>query len=107
DDVEDRGRVGYVDRGPGPADELEGRLAVVGHERVDIDQRSDVTASARGIGDDEAAVGVADEHHRTAGELGEERRDVRGVHGDAAQQVRRCEDGRSEEHTSETQSLAY
>jgi hypothetical protein len=55
DDVEDRGRVGYVDRGPGPADELERRLAVVGHERVDVHQRLYVTASGRCVRDDEAA----------------------------------------------------
>ena len=76
-DVEDRARVGDVERRPGPAQDLEHRLALVGDERVDVDQRSHVAAGGPGVGDDPAAVGVADQHHGAARALGEERGDVR------------------------------
>jgi hypothetical protein len=46
------------------------RLALVGHERRDVDERGDVGVVA-GLGDDDAAVGVADQHGRAA-EAGED-----------------------------------
>jgi hypothetical protein len=49
-------------------------LALVAHPAVEVDQRLHLVVAGRGIGDDVAAVGVADEHDRTgqaAQELGE------------------------------------
>ena len=77
DDVEDGRRVGDVECRPGPAKDLEDRFSFLWHERVDVHQCSHVTAAGRGVGDDEAAVGVADQDDRTARALGEERGDVR------------------------------
>ena len=76
-EVEDGGRVGDGERRSRPAEDLEDRLALVGDERVDVDQRPHVAAAGRGVGDDEAAVGVADQDDGPAGALREERGDVR------------------------------
>ena len=68
-------------------------LALVERVGGDVDEGLDVGVAGRGVGDDGAAVGVADEHDR-AGDRREERAQVVGVRGDAAQRVgrarRRC-----------------
>ncbi len=52
----------------------------------DVDERLDVRVAGRGVGDHDAAVGVADEHDRAA-DLAQHALDVGGVGGDAAQRV--------------------
>ena len=59
---------GRQDRGNGRAgrrvgDQGADRLALVGCERGDVDERGDLVVGA-GLGDHDAAVGVADEHDR-------------------------------------------
>ena len=92
-EVEHGGRVGDVERGARPAEDLEDALADLGDERVDVDERLDVAATGAGVGDHHAAVGVADEHDRPGRALREERRDVGGVAGHPVQQVGRGQDG--------------
>ena len=46
-------------------DELQERLPGVGREGVDVDECLDVAVAGRGVGDDGAAVGMADEDDRT------------------------------------------
>ena len=60
---------GRQDRGDGRpgrrvGDQGVDRLALVGCERGDVDERGDLVVGA-GFGDDDAAVGVADEHDRS------------------------------------------
>jgi hypothetical protein len=53
--------------------QLEEAVAFVGNERVDVDERLDVGQSSRGVGDDEASVGMRGEHDRTLDRLEEHR----------------------------------
>jgi hypothetical protein len=73
DQVEHGRRVRYVERRPGTAENLENRLSFVGNECVDIHQCSHITTPGRGVGDDEATVGVAHQNHGIAGSLSEKR----------------------------------
>ena len=86
-DVEDRGRVGDVERGARSTEDLEDVLADVGDEGVDVDERLHVATTGAGVGDHDAAVGVTDEDDGTGRALREERGDVRRVAGDATEQV--------------------
>ncbi len=62
------------------------RLALVGRERGDVDEADDVVDLRHGVGDDRAAVGVADGEH-LARDLRDRAGDVGGVDGQAAQRV--------------------
>ena len=85
-------RVGS-DHGAGVlGDEALQRLAGVGHERGDVDQRLDVGVAGRGVGDDRATVGVSDEDDRPADAV-QDAGEVRGVRRQAAQRVGRRDDG--------------
>jgi hypothetical protein len=67
-------------------------FALVEAECGQIDQRGDVVQAGRGLGDDRTAVGMPDQHRRRA-ECTDERCDGRGVEGEAAQGVRRRDNG--------------
>ena len=79
DDVEHGRRVGHVERRARAAEHLEDVLALVGDERVDVDERPTSPPPVAGVGDHEPAVGVTDQHDGAGGALGEERRDVGGI----------------------------
>jgi hypothetical protein len=61
-------------------------LAFVRRERVDVDQGPDVRITGRRVGDDRAAIGVADQHDR-AGERVEVGAHGRRVAGQRTQRV--------------------
>ena len=63
----------------------------IGRVGGDVDERLDVRVAGRGVGDHDAAVGVADEHDRAA-DLAQDALDVGRVGGDAAQRVGRADD---------------
>jgi hypothetical protein len=93
DDVEHDARVGDVERGARPAQDLEDGLTLVGDEGIDVHQRLDVAALGPGVRDHHATVGMADQDDRAGRALGQERGDVGGVAFHAVQEVRRREDG--------------
>ena len=68
-EVEDRGRRGRKSRAGTGGIELQGALALLGSERVDVDERLDVRVAVSGVGDDHAAVGVSDEDDRSRDRL--------------------------------------
>ena len=68
------------------SDRLSTLSPCVGREGGDVDQRLDVRVAGRGVGDHDAAVGVADEHDRAA-DRRQEAPEVGRVGGDAAQRV--------------------
>ena len=78
-EIENGSRVWDVERGARTAEDLEDGLALLGDEGVDVDEGLHIAAAGAGVRDHDAAVGVADEHDRPAGALGEERGDVGGV----------------------------
>jgi hypothetical protein len=88
-EVQHGGRIGNRERGARVAEDVEHALADVGDERVDVDERLHLATACARVGDHDTAVGVTDEHDRTRGALREERRDVRAVGRNAAEQVRR------------------
>src|SRR5262249_26130422 len=67
--------------------EVEQQVAFVGNEGVDVDESLDVGHGYGGVGDDEAAVGMPDQHDR-AGDRLEEALDIRAVFDRTAQGVR-------------------
>ncbi len=73
-------------------DELADCLALCGREGVDVDQCFDLLVTGGGVGDDGAAVGVAD-HDDRPGDGVQEVADERGVISEAEQRVRRHVDG--------------
>src|SRR6185312_17368436 len=76
DQVQQCGRVRHVQCRTRSTQNLEHHFTFVGRERVNVDQGIHVTAAQGRVGDHEAAVGVSDENHRTAGALGDEGGDV-------------------------------
>jgi hypothetical protein len=65
-DVQDRGGIRDIERRSRSAQDLKDRLTRVWCERIDVDQRLDAGVTKLGVGDHEAAIGVADEDHWTA-----------------------------------------
>ena len=66
--------------------EAQDGVALIGGVGGDVDERLDVRVAGRGVGDHDAAVGVADEHDRAL-DRAEEGLQVGGVGGHAAQRV--------------------
>ena len=79
--------IGDSERGTRIAEDVEDALADLGDEGVDVDERLDVATACTGIGDHDAAVGMADEHDRSGGALREERCDICSVCGDSAERL--------------------
>jgi hypothetical protein len=67
-------------------------FALLRSEGGDVDQADDVRGAGRGVGNDRAAVGVADQQHRAV-DLVEEAGDVGRIGGHAAQRIGRGDDG--------------
>ena len=70
-----------------PARSAMRRCVARGMTRSSVPMRCfDIAAACAGVGDHDAAVGVADEHDRSGSALREKRREVRAVRGDPPMQ---------------------